>query len=289
MTRDDSPACANFAPEPPAVPSQDLSDEPIQAFLNGGGAYFVPGHVHPHFELLYLLRGARSFRLDGRSYLARAGDLIVFRPGQTHEESSASAAISFIVLRFFPAQFAAAGIVVPDELPPVLRLPNRERFLELFERLLAERRAPRSDSDLLLGIGLLEFVILLGRAVRDLARGAEGERAEGMRRVDSAIALMRENLNQPLGLEEVARRAFLSPSRFSHVFKEQVGTPPKQFQIRERLSRAKKLLRETGLPACEIASALGYETSSFFNRQFKQKTGLTPGEYRRQAGRRAKK
>lgn len=271
-------------PAPPAGPSQalDLSRQMVGICLNASGQEVVQPHHHPHYEILYILRGARQTQVRGKRHVARSGDILVFRPGEHHEEKCLSQTISFIVLRFTPEQLRQGAITFPTpaELPPVLRLPHRKRFLNLFQRLHEEYKEPGEDTPLLLGVYLIEFVVLLRRAVAAAAAAHPVCHATGMERVQAALGLLEGDLHRPVQLETMARQAFMSVSHFAHLFKEQVGEPPKRFLIRERIEEAKTLLRTTARPASEIAATLGYRTPSFFYRQFKTKTGMTPTEFR---------
>lgn len=98
-----------------------------------------------------------------------------------------------------------------------------------------------------------------------------------MRRV---IEFMRANLEENIGLEELAAVAHLSPFHFSRLFKRSTGIPPHRYLANLRLEAAKQMLAQTRLPVAEIAQACGLSSQANFSRAFKQATGLTPGEYR---------
>jgi AraC-like DNA-binding protein len=271
----------------------DFSDASVQMFLNVKGPYEIRPHAHPHFELIYILRGTRCLVIGGKTYRARRGDLMIFRPGDVHREYSGSKTISYFVIRFHPEELSSARLEFPqrEQLGPVIPLPSRERFLEIFGRMIDEKERAREGRDLLLGAYLVEFVVLLRRAVDEVM----GRRANGSvtpsspeHRIRAAVETIQQNLSGDLNLAELAKRSFMSVSHFSHVFKEAVGESPKNYLIKERIEKAKKLLAETAEPAQDIAHRLGYENSYFFYRQFKQRTGLTTAEFRRRAANRRK-
>jgi len=81
-------------------------------------------------------------------------------------------------------------------------------------------------------------------------------------------------------VESWARQMHLSTAHFSRVFKASTGQAPRDFLIGARLSQARHLLTETNLAVGEIAERLDYADVFFFSRQFKQKTGLSPLQYR---------
>jgi len=238
-------------------------------------------HFHPHYELLYITKGARVLWMDGREYRAEAGDLIVFRPGEPHLEYAGSRTVSHFVYRFRPEDLSSSHLEFPDaHRCPVLNLPHKAEFVTLFNQIRSEFQQQDTDAQLLLGAYLVEFVVKLRRAVHESASvGKKPER--GVRdRISIAAALLQENVSEGMGLEKLARRTFMSMSHFAHSFKACVGESPRRFQIHGRIEQAKALLMETEKPATEIAQQLGYASPYFFYRQFRAKTGYTTTQFR---------
>ena len=70
-------------------------------------------------------------------------------------------------------------------------------------------------------------------------------------------------------------------SYFHKIYHEAFGVTYRQDEIKSRMAYACKLLTETNTSVSVIAEKCGYETESFFMRQFRQQMGCTPTEYRR--------
>lgn len=64
-------------------------------------------------------------------------------------------------------------------------------------------------------------------------------------------------------------------------FNRYIGTSPKEYIIRLQIEAAKKLLKETTLPANKIGAIVGLENENYFRHLFKERTKMTPGEYRK--------
>ena len=64
------------------------------------------------------------------------------------------------------------------------------------------------------------------------------------------------------------------------VFKKKEGLSPIDYLTQVRMEAAKSTLRNTDIPASEIAALVGYEDPRYFYKVFKKYTGLTPTEYR---------
>lgn len=84
----------------------------------------------------------------------------------------------------------------------------------------------------------------------------------------------------PWGVEEMAAHVGLSTSYFQTVYKRCFRISPVEDLIRIRIDTAKFLLSNGSMPVFEIAEELGYQSESHFCRQFKQRTGISAGEYR---------
>lgn len=98
-----------------------------------------------------------------------------------------------------------------------------------------------------------------------------------LRKVQNYVA---ENFAQEISIERLADLVELSPSHFSHVFKETTGTTPLQFVTRERITHAQQLIRETSRSLIEIGLEVGYTSPSHFAQVFRRLVGVTPTQFR---------
>lgn len=126
----------------------------------------------------------------------------------------------------------------------------------------------------------------LARSARQ-ARPRVGARArsEVDRRdaVEKVIRAMRDRVDRPFTLEEMARIAYLSPFYFNRVFRQLTGAPPRRFQTALRMAAAKRLLLTTELSVTEVCLEIGYQSLGTFTTQFHQLVGVSPRDLRRLA------
>jgi AraC family transcriptional regulator of arabinose operon len=101
------------------------------------------------------------------------------------------------------------------------------------------------------------------------------------RRIAKALALMRRDFRRELQVDALARAVNLSPSRFTHLFREETGLSPKQCLRRMRLEHAKALLEESFLSVKEVMAAVGIGDPSHFSRDFRRLYGVLPTDLRR--------
>ncbi len=81
-------------------------------------------------------------------------------------------------------------------------------------------------------------------------------------------------------VDEMAKRLGMSRSGFQHLYKKMFGVSVMTDVISSRIQKAKRLLSATNLTVREIATRCGYTNEYSFMRQFREKEGKTPTEYR---------
>lgn len=98
--------------------------------------------------------------------------------------------------------------------------------------------------------------------------------------VAAALLYIRDNLDHPLTLNEIAVHTHLNPSYLSTLFHKVMRQSLISYVNAVRIERARSLLRSTDLPVSQIASSLGFSQDIYFYRLFKRLTHETPSEYR---------
>lgn len=96
-----------------------------------------------------------------------------------------------------------------------------------------------------------------------------------------AINFMRENLNKPLKLNNMARAAGYSASHFSKLFAEKTGHAPMEYFNQLKMQEACRWLDTSTLSIAEIASNLGFSDPFYFSRTFKRIMLQSPAFYRK--------
>ena len=72
----------------------------------------------------------------------------------------------------------------------------------------------------------------------------------------------------------------MSPSSLYKKMKEYSGLSPMEYVMKVRLHRAVELLKDDSVSVQEVASAVGFNTHSFFSECFKREFGMTPRQWR---------
>jgi AraC-like DNA-binding protein len=95
-------------------------------------------------------------------------------------------------------------------------------------------------------------------------------------RIIRAVERLRQDFDQPLRVERLARELGMSVSALHHHFKAVTALSPLQFQKRLRLLEARRLLLGEDLDAARAAFRVGYQNASHFNREYKSLFGAPP-------------
>jgi LacI family transcriptional regulator len=103
-------------------------------------------------------------------------------------------------------------------------------------------------------------------------------------RVMRALHFIRQYACQGVKTEQVAAYLRLSRSSLEACFRKELGRSVHDEIMAYKLSRAQALLKDTQLPASEVARQAGFGTDPYLNTVFKRELGCTPGEFREAAG-----
>lgn len=91
-----------------------------------------------------------------------------------------------------------------------------------------------------------------------------------------AVERLREDFDQPLRMDDLARELGVSVSGLHHHFKAVTAMSPLQFQKQLRLQEARRLMLSEDFDAASAAFRVGYNDASHFNREYKSLFGVPP-------------
>ena len=125
--------------------------------------------------------------------------------------------------------------------------------------------------------------LIIREIIYRLLNGEQGARlshlifSEGdTRRISKAVKQLRENIEQPLKIEDIARELGMSVSGFHHHFKSVTAMSPLQFQKQIRLQEARRLMLGEDMDVASASFRVGYDDPSYFSREYKKLFGTPP-------------
>src|SRR5580693_8344345 len=124
----------------------------------------------------------------------------------------------------------------------------------------------------------MAVALVKDRAVRhrlvQISRGGLG--SARLRRIRE---LVHAKMEDDLSLDEMAQSVGLSTAHFARMFRKSTGHSPHQFVLRQRLERAKAILRDPDARVLDVAVACGFRTQQHFAQVFRDVCGVSPTEY----------
>lgn len=187
----------------------------------------------------------------------------------------------------------AIGIAFPAErishligaealhLSPLAAARFRDPFIAaMLEQLWREADSPDQRSALFGDAAAVALAVALLRHAEAGRRSTQGCGSLGPTRLAKVLALMRERLDEDLGLDTLAASVGLTPWHFARAFRAATGETPIARLRRLRVEHAAELIRARKAALAEIALACGFADQTHMTRAFRSVLGTTPGQLR---------
>lgn len=250
-------------------------------------------HWHQTLEMNYIRSGRGYYLMNGMMIPFEEGDLLFINSNDLHRAFETESLVMDIVM------FDPSLLAIDLKYDPNLMRPFREagvyhshvithhesitpQLVQLFHRMMEENRMKEDSFMSLIRADLIRFLGLANRYLQAIPQKMLqlSMKHRGMHVLRDVLHTMEVNLGYGWTLNELADLAHLSPSRFSALFQQAVGTSPLNYLIQLRLTHAVHLLETTDFKIIGIAEECGFRNLSNFNRLFKQHIGLSPSELR---------
>ena len=161
-------------------------------------------------------------------------------------------------------------------------LPHTARSDEIDEIFVRLGSLGSTEADELMKIGkLYELLAVLYRDFATKTDETETKKnATSLEIACTVASYVNSRISEKISLSDLAGSAYMSESRFGHVFKSVTGVAPLDFVESIRLARARELLAETDLSITEIAMRCGFADHSYFTLRFRRASGASPSKFR---------
>lgn len=241
----------------------------------------VPRHIHWVFSLSICEAGVGVQETkQGKQYLT-PGSLVVVQVGDTHAGGVPSGyTYSSRSIRIDPALLGVLLLQMTGRQQETLRFQqpviiDRELSRQIYYlHSMLEQTTSRLEKECCL---LDTLAKLYDRHSRSgLIPALIGNEST---RISRVCEYLQDCCNENVSLEQLSSVAGLSAFHLSRVFKKEVGVPPHAYQLQVRLKKATDLLA-AGKPLAEAAFETGFCDQSHFQKAFKRKFGISPGQYK---------
>lgn len=252
------------------LPERVVFDHVLVFFVYGEGTYIIGNdeiQVQKHHLLLVPPFTRNAFSMRGRHLFTS----VHFDWKHNFPPTPAAAVRQPYEVRFpLNVEIPRQQILAAGD-PLILRL---EQMRELWQE---ETSLARLQANALL---FEVLTTLLKRAEAKKASMDENHAHTDQKRVELALALMEERLQDDLPLETMAQVAGLSIGHFSYIFRKWTGHSPLEHLIQLRVQKAKVLLENIHLKVKEVSNLCGFKDTSHFSKIFLRYNGISPSQYR---------
>jgi AraC family transcriptional regulator len=149
----------------------------------------------------------------------------------------------------------------------------------LFSRIVTEGATPSHYQAAALRLGVDALLLEIVRATAD--GNGNGATAAIHPAVSRALTVLQTRFRESWTLQGLAKESGISRARLAQLFRQQLGTSIHKVLNGIRVEHARQLLKESGLSVSEISQDSGFATSQHFARIFRELTGSSAAEYRR--------
>lgn len=286
---------------------QDLPfpiDSHIHYYIEDLPHFIVPWHYHPAIEIMYITRGIGTRFVGDCIEQYEEGDICMIGPNLPHEWRNDDAYFdkesglrATCICLFFKREIFD---------PNFIRLPEMNNIRDLIER---SRRGLKFT-----GNSKLEITRFIRSSVNDvgvrkvtnlltllelMATSTEYEllasvgftnsvNSEDFERFNKVYKFLVKNFATSIRLEEVSTLVGLPPTAFCRYFKERTKKTFVEYLNEMRIGYSKKLLLENKMKISTISGEVGFPNLSNFISQFKKVTGMSPSQFQKQFGVKAK-
>lgn len=257
------------------------------------------GEKHDFWEMVYIDKGEMNCTADDKTFTLKSGELTFHKPSEFHNLSgNGEVAPNITVITFecrsrnmsyfegkifrLDAEEKMLISTLFEEALSIYRMENE--YDPLVQKMTKIKEAPFGASQMtknLLEIFFIKLKRKNGNVTRELR---SAHLINGVSVPDGAqkiLLFLDENLNKKVTINDISKALGRSGSAIKKDFSEVFGVGIIEYFNRMKIKEAKRLIREGKLNFQEISERLAFDTPQYFSRCFKEKTRLTPSEYKR--------
>lgn len=222
--------------------------------------------------IVFTLDGEGYFRTAAGEKRCGAGDIGLLRSGVPHQYGTSPGHRWHFVWAHFPT-LPEIGFLPEEEvfIHHVASTHNRKRIYRAFRKLLQDSRERTGLWQALCENSLKEVLLLIAAGQTNMDP-----------RIEQAMHQLTQQMREQVRIDDIAKKVGLSPSRLSHLFKEETGETILEALNRMRINQAALLIGNPGgRTPTEAALDVGFQNYNHFAAQFKKYMGSSPRDFRR--------
>jgi AraC-like DNA-binding protein len=284
-----------------SILNQDLRPHIIYADLLHFKQWNTHTRIITDYLLLYVQDGSAQLTVEANSYLLKPGQFSFIQAGIVHQlESESPLTIMALHFGLLPSEAGERPpMIVPVEggsnpdlsnmqpnlatfaditVPVVFKSSRNEWMADVFLHIIEHWNRKNAIDQLQAHVHAAEIILALLKEYTS----QDSSEHKSSTSLNWVPAYMQYRLSEPLSVAEMARKAFMSRSYFSMLFRNQFGIAPHQYLLKLRLNYATDLLRGTSMPLQNIADSCGFSSVHHFSKMYKLRFGCPPSHMRKE-------
>ncbi len=235
------------------------------------------------YDLWYIWEGKGLIQIDSNQIELNPGVCLWMQPGRRYEATQdIFARLSVTFIHFSVVSKNGNILPLSDFQPPFEAVRTRQiGFIDTLMRRIVELES-EPEAEVSAEQLLKALIIELDREHRNTPDHEPLATEQHHREIVLATAAkIRESPAETPSIVELAHAAGYSVDHFSRIFLKVTGLRPQHYIIQAKIERACQLLLESNLTISAISEVVGFQDIFYFSRQFKQKVGQSPSQYRK--------
>lgn len=254
----------------------------------------VPIHWHEDIEMVYVKKGQGVVSVNLTEYEVEEGSIVLILPGQLHAIYTKELRRMEYENIIFSPDLLRSGVVDICETEylfplfsgritvPVHFKKGMEQYNEISGILdacdqIGKEKQEGSEFFVKSQLFLL-FYILMNKCS---CSGVRKVIPRDLDRMKVVMKYIQEHYSEKITIEEIAGEVGCAPSYFMRIFKKNIGMSFIEYLNDFRIDIGARLLKETSSSIMEVAMQVGFDNLSYFNRSFKKKYKISPGQFRK--------
>lgn len=231
--------------------------------------------------LLLCLNGSGYVKYKDKDYTIGRRDVAFLEPDVPHSYGSLGEDLWTILWVHFHGDGIPQYVQLLKKygMDYVFNLPNYGSLAEELNSILLRLERGYGPIDIHKACCLLELALL------NILEMHSDTVSTSNQYVQKAIGFMKENLDNNMDLDAIARHLGVSTYHTIRIFEQALTATPMQYYNTMRMNRAAKLLRSTDMTVTEISQKMNYSSPFLFSQQFKKKIGVSPSVYKNEVHR----
>ncbi len=259
--------------------------------------YKLPHHYENTYQIVFLLAGKILYQVGEKEYQVSKGGMIVLNTLEEHTLKVLEYPYERYVIQIRP-DFFQHEVKYPEVIAVFIKRPADFSHLltvtepvwnylhDVIREMEKEYLNRKKYWEMYVGADLRRMFITIFRECADVL--SMMKIGNGVTVAYNIMNYLNHHFAEDISVNSIAAALFLNRDYISHVFKDETGYSVMAYVISLRINRAKLLLAETDRSITDIAMECGYTDFTYFSKQFKKHTNMSPSKFRKDASQKKK-